>query len=567
MLISLCLLFWSFDASYGTKLNNVEAFIEDLIKMWQLRSPTIVINDELPNLCINHQWLLCLQNEVDSVEVLHHMEIIQQGRKLDSLIFVGIQGHGNILKQLSVGATNFLISNIPAFIPISYRNNIKLRLDSNIIFYAENDGGNFELYDIFAVKGGPSIELELGNWTHDNGMRLLNTKNRWERRTNLKQSTFINCMANNPGWAEFIRDKNGWIIGSKGYIPNMLFYITDMLNLTNVVIEAPWEMKLLANGSWTSTIGLLQRREADVITSGIGVNLQRSYAIDHPIPTHTVTITLIAAAPKGKGPNMWVYVSVFGVYQWMIFIILLVVMVMGFSIINAVSEDQSGREFGTKRGCNKNYKLNSSSSALSMVCLYAIQMGSHTNSKQLAPRLLTFTMSILTWLVFAFYTTDITAEMTSGPPIIPIRTFEDVLHYDYKVIARTSYDERFLASSKPGSARLEVYKKNFEKKSNLHEILQAVIHDPNAKTLFYAPRSTLISQNSTDKMLKDQVFALEMDDSVKAMVGLALQKDSEFLQIFNHYILKGWFFFPIYFWYSAISFHRIGSWRVQEAVS
>ena len=40
-------------------------------------------------------------------------------------------------------------------------------------------------------------------------------------------------------------------------------------------------------------------------------------------------------------------------------------------------------------------------------------------------------------------------------------------------------------------------------------------------------------------MLKDQVYALKMDDSIKAMVGLALQKDSEFLQIFNHYILRG----------------------------
>ena len=104
-------------------------------------------------------------------------------------------------------------------------------------------------------------------------------------------------------------------------------------------------------------------------------------------------------------------------------------------------------------------------------------------------------MSILTLLVFVFYSNDITAEMTSGPPIIPIRTFEDVLHHGYKVIARTSYDERFLASSKPGSARLEVYKNNFEKKSNLYEILQAVIQDPDAKTLFYA-----VMHNHRDKL-------------------------------------------------------------------
>ena len=78
MLISLCLLFGSFDASYGTELNNVEAFIEDIIKMWQLRSPTILINDDLPNLCIYHQWRLCLLNDLDAFELTHHMKIILQ---------------------------------------------------------------------------------------------------------------------------------------------------------------------------------------------------------------------------------------------------------------------------------------------------------------------------------------------------------------------------------------------------------------------------------------------------------------------------------------------------------
>ena len=487
---------------------------------------------------MNRQWLLCLSNEHDANELTNHLDNIHQGRKQDSLIFVGSQGHSNLLKHLSKGEPNMLTSNYPVFMPISYKNDIHLRLDSNIFFYRYNDDGTYELSDIFAVKGGPSIELEVGKWTFDHGMMLLNSKNRWERRTNLQLSTFINCMANNPGWAEFIKDKKGNIVDSKGYFQNMLFYITDRLNLTVETVEAPWEMKLLDNGSWTSTIGFLQRKEADVVSSGIGVNLLRSYSIDHTIPTHVAPITLIAAVPEGVSPNMWVYVRVFGVNQWMIFIILLVLMVMGFSIINAISEDLSGREFGTKKGSNRNYKLKSSSSALSMVCLYTIQMGSHTNSQKLAPRLLTFTMSILTLLVFAFYTTDITAEMTSGPADIPITTFEDVLHHKYKVVAHTSYDERFLARSKPGSAKLEVYKNHFEKKKNRYECINAVIQDLDAKTLFYAPPSILISHTQSYKMLTEKVFPLKMDDSVNSFVGLALQKDSEFLQVFNHYILK-----------------------------
>ena len=249
-------------------------------------------------------------------------------------------------------------------------------------------------------------------------------------------------------------------------------------------------------------------------------------------------MTLIAATPKGVSLNMWVYVGVFGVYQWAIFIILLVLIVMGLTVNHALSDDQSGREFGTKRGSSKNYQLNSASSALAMVCLFTIQMGSHTNSKKLAPRLLTLTMSTLTLLFFVFYTGDITAEMTSGPSDIPIRTFEDVLHHNYKVISYSPYFGNILASSKPGSAKLEVYNYHFEMKKDGDEAMNAVIQDSESKTLFYSYPSYLMPVTPSEKMLTDQLFALKMDDYVYGFTGLGLPKDSEFLQIFNHYILK-----------------------------
>ena len=56
-----------------------------------------------------------------------------------------------------------------------------------------------------------------------------------------------------------------------------------------------------------------------------------------------------------------------------------------------------------------------------MVCLYAIQMGSHTNSKFVSLRLLTLTTSMLTLVLFGYYANDITANMTAGAPRIPIR--------------------------------------------------------------------------------------------------------------------------------------------------
>ena len=233
-------------------------------------------------MCINHPWLLCIINDKDEKELTNHLISIDSGTKQDGLIFVGFEVHYKLLKDLSEVAPTTFTSHYPVFMPLTYKNAFQLRLDSNIIFYGKNDDGTYKLNDIFAVKGGPSISLEVGKWSFDNGITLIQSMNRWDRRINLQNTTFVNCIANSPGWAEIITDTNGNIIGSKGYYQDKLFYITDKLNLTINVIEAEWAASLV-NGSWNGPIGFLQRHEADVVTAKLGINLQRSAFIDFPI--------------------------------------------------------------------------------------------------------------------------------------------------------------------------------------------------------------------------------------------------------------------------------------------
>ena len=67
-----------------------------------------------------------------------------------------------------------------------------------------------------------------------------------------------------------------------------------------------------------------------------------------------------------------------------------------------------------------------------MALLFIVQMGEHTSVNKLAVRVLSMTMAMLTFFMFMYYNCDITAEMTSGPPEIPIKNFQDVLHQDYR---------------------------------------------------------------------------------------------------------------------------------------
>ena len=46
--------------------------------------------------------------------------------------------------------------------------------------------------DIFALKGGNPIGLELGSWRDVYGLQLEKRRHRWDRRTDLKGTTFLN---------------------------------------------------------------------------------------------------------------------------------------------------------------------------------------------------------------------------------------------------------------------------------------------------------------------------------------------------------------------------------------
>ena len=522
-------------------------FIEDIITNWKFLSPTIIFTEEhTTDLCWRRDMTLCVTNDANSTELAGHLAMIHKDRKQDVLIFVGSPGHEQLLIELTKLVPSMFTSNCPVFMPRDYSTMIKLRLDSNIIFHevVTGTGTEFDLVDIFAIKDGPPIKLEVGKWDVDSGIRLLNSISRWERRTDLKGASLVNSFWTNEGWSDFIKDNDGNIVGSRGYIQDLLFYITDSLNLTIKTIEYPQPSNLLENGSWTAGRGLLQRKEIDVMSQGSVISPSGRFAcfgefVECPIATMQLPTVLVASSPNGTALNVWAYVQVFGITHWIIFLAFLVSMVMGLSIISFFFEDDPGKTFGTKRGNQHQYQLSSLGSAIALVYLYLIQMGSHTSTKQNAIRVLTCVISMLTFIWYVFYTTDITANMTSGPSKIPVRNFEDVLHYGYSVIAASSYYRKFLGRSKNDSAGYKVHKKYME---GIDEIIgttadnfKKVVMEP--KTLMYGSPVAILNQEA--KSYRDQLQILNTDDSHITYVTLKPSKDSEFTQIFNHYILKG----------------------------
>ena len=528
--------------AHGSGLENVETLVRDIIATWQLLAPTIIFQDELIELCLERQWVLCLSESVDANEYMSHMDRVNEQRKQDGIIFIGREGHEKLLNILE---PSIFTSNIPVFLPAEYASYLNLRLDSNLIFYKRKGLGKYELIDQFAVKKGPPIIEVIGFWEIGMGVTFLKSINRWDRRKDLKGALLVDCVAPFSRAAGLIKDRNGTILGSKGYFPEVLSLIIEDLNAHVKTNECAWGTKLLKNGSWTGHLGLLQNKVIDVSSTSSSINFQRSGAVDLPLPTRRSSLTLIAAIPTGSSPEVWVYVNIFGIHQWITFFALLVLTAAALYFLNILIGHESSMEFGNRRGAQRDIKLSSSYSAIALVYLYTIQMGSHTDSKQLPLRLLTLTLSFLTMLLFIYYASDITAEMTSGSSgRIPIRTFEDVIHHDYKVITNTQSFEEALAFANPNSAKNIVYRSRFERRQRDNqsfidstiEIMKEIIHD-NEK-LYYASIGYTIPNTPSQKVLTDQVFALKMDDALYHLSTLPLQKESEFLPLFNHRILK-----------------------------
>ena len=123
-------------------------FVADVIDTWKIRSPTIIYRDYLPELCIKHVWILCLSNEHNVNELAQHSARISNQRKQDGIIFLAEDGHEKLLKRLSGDDSLFFSSNYRMFKPSSYKTDINLRLDSNIIFCKDNMTSNYELHRV-----------------------------------------------------------------------------------------------------------------------------------------------------------------------------------------------------------------------------------------------------------------------------------------------------------------------------------------------------------------------------------------------------------------------------------
>ena len=260
--------------------NTPTEFLTDLLTTFHLKSPTLIFGDEeVPELCFTNHHVLCLQyveDEKEATALLGHLDLLQQGRSQDAMIFVGGNKIKKLIEMISHSEQSMYRSPSPVFMPIEHQSDFHLSLDSNIIFFKGNNS-LYTLTDQYAVKGDNQISQKIGIWTKDFGMKMLESIHRWNRRRDLQGSVIVNTLAYYKNWAEPVYDGQGGLVGSQALIPDRLYAVADSLNLsidTKLTPDGQFG-KLLENGSWTGCVGMVVRGEADVCTIGLAWTVAR----------------------------------------------------------------------------------------------------------------------------------------------------------------------------------------------------------------------------------------------------------------------------------------------------
>ena len=507
------------------------SFIVNVIEEFRLILPTIIFSaDEVPQLCIDLKWVVCLDgSQNDATIIAEHLKTLHLTRKQDGVIFADNgKGISTLVQKVSNLVPSLFRSPCPVFMPLDHARLIELRLDSNVLFYKEEINDGYTLLEKYAFKDGTKFNKEFGSWNGITGLQLFASTNIWDRRNDMEGAVLTNTLKFYKNFAEPIYDSEGNLVRSEGSRPDRLHAVAESLNFTiKTVMTYDGQFgKKLENGTWTGCVGMLTRNLADACTAGLAWTMIRYTAIDYTdaLAIPTGRYTLIGPSSRKSVLDMWVYAGVFDFLPLAVYVGSLLAILLGLLLTSYLVHGQD------------NYYIQRTVSGVGMLFSYVIQLGNHPGGGSNAVRIIHLTTSVLTFIMFAYFTTVITAEMTALAPLDnPIRSFDNVLQNDeiQVIVVTGSSWTSSLRRSSPETAKAAVYKTRIENNDNawfetIDDAKAAVLTNPN----------TYLYSHTTMAKSTPGLVALKMDDSTPVSGGIGLQQDSELLGIMNYKMLK-----------------------------
>jgi ABC-type amino acid transport substrate-binding protein len=469
---------------------------------------------------------ICYSDGREDQELVWHIQWLKKLGQLELIFF--LEGDHNTLLHMLDSDTNIFHSSVTIILSGYPTTKLNLRLDSRLFYYQGHQNDKLTLVELYAIKGGPLIEREIGKWTSHHGLVVPNP-NIWDRRANL-MGTKLKCTTMPGSILTIVKhDSTGNVANITGLFQDIIHHLEDSLNFTaqtKVSKDGKWGSYEKDTSSWNGMVGMLINNEADIATAALTQTLERSEAIFFTIPLQHDMSTLIAPLAKGKATQFWVYMDIFSITIWVAISTIMLSICVGFFLINV-----SGVNSFHKSVDSEEFGIDNSL-ALSIIMLF--QLSYDVVVEKMSAKVLYFFAGITTYILFAYYTSDLTARMTSGPPSTAIRSFQDVLEKKYKVIVlHSSSNHELLKTSNPNSAMYKVYWTKITGNSD-----SIVNSDDEALGKVLTEAKTLLFSDGVLVFGDTRYVALNMIDSIKISMSWGLQNNSELADFFNHYLIN-----------------------------
>ena len=350
----------------------------------------------------------------------------------------------------------------------------------------------------------------------------------WDRRKNLTGVILANHVLEFWPFNQFQSYPNQTAYNETGLFFDIFSLLQEELGfeiVSFVPSDGQWGAKK-PDGTWTGLVGILESKTGDVTFNGLTIMEERAKVMDFTFPIYSDKITLIGNN-GGKGTiYIWVYMSVFTVECWFAILTFSFFLALGFSAIATFSVERlhvDSDKFGFLNGV-----------ALTYILLFQQDYGTLVKDR-VKTKILFYTTCLATFLLYGFYTADLTSKLSTiySPEII--HSFSEVLPNDYQVFVQKDISyEVILSSAQPPSPLHAIYQETMKNNPEAFFKTQTDgirILESETKALLFQSTGMLLGKDSVAEPLK-------LHDMMDENWGFGLQKDSEFREIFNFYLLK-----------------------------
>ena len=291
---------------------------------------------------------------------------------------------------------------------------------------------------MYAIKNGDRITNDIATWNSNSQIiENLTVNDIWHRRSNLNGIVLTDVLLSHELIQIYSKVDEDGNVDAKGYTVDVMNMLMKQMNFTRKVIQPPdgqWGV-LKENGHFNGIVGQLQQGLGDFSSAGLTIVLERSLAIDYSTTFYQGILTMVTKATSGK-PTMdyLVYVGIFSVRVWVLYISSTC---LGVGILYSISKLKIERFHSVN-----DYEDFGFFNALALGFLIFLQLEYSITKKSLITKLVFMTMCFSSFLIFSYYSADLTSLMTSGPAPSHIRSFSDVFNSDLSLAVEqgTAYE-------------------------------------------------------------------------------------------------------------------------------